>query len=263
MGKVYHKWTGIARPKRKKNPYAEWIKNTIENRHFATCGRMKKTGIMKLGEMVPQKRNKRKGQNGMFGLVRLLLCAVLWGMGCFVVRKKERKKRRQMCFGFVLGAICLSVIIAFLPLERPFLRFSTPQAAFRYTNTWTRYDDIQIIPGTESDYVMAFRGNEGNCLILPKDAKGWGVGMGIDTTLVSFSSYDGVNVNVYRYRPTSECYVEIVALGEEIPDVVPSDGEVRMFSLPGANFCLFYAGRLQPGTTMHLNGQEIPILSSE
>ncbi|MBR6762659.1 MAG: hypothetical protein IKM13_02790 [Clostridia bacterium] len=155
------------------------------------------------------------------------------------------------------------MIIAFLPLERPFLRFSTPQAAFRYTNTWTRYDDIQIIPGTESDYVMAFRGNEGNHLILPKDAKGWGVGMGIDTTLVSFSSYDGVNVNVYRYRPTSECYVEIVALGEEIPDVVPSDGEVRMFSLPGANFCLFYARRLQPGTTMHLNGQEIPILSSE
>lgn len=137
--------------------------------------------------------------NGLMYLIRVVIL-VLGAGSAILFCKKRQVKIIVSVLVFVL--VCISIII---PPESFFLRFDTPEQAFRYTNY--RYETIEdTLLGEESAMIISKGRNEGSIGYFKKDNDGYRIlGFGAIETVRKEMTKDGLAV-VERVKGTNDCY---------------------------------------------------------
>lgn len=143
----------------------------------------------------------------LFEIIRVIFGVILF-IVCYSIIKasKIQYKRRS----YLISLICAILIIVFsnlLPIENAFITFSTPESAFSYVNT----GNIKlVIDGSQTDFVVAEKGDAKIYSIIPKTENGWKLGMGKDTKKINQKSFDGIVIYVYQYKNTNDYYITVL-----------------------------------------------------
>ena len=66
------------------------------------------------------------------------------------------------------------------------------------------------VSGEQTDLVVAQKGNANSLLIIPKSEDGWKIGIGVYTKSAFYTASNGATVRVYRYKNSSDYYVEVL-----------------------------------------------------
>ena len=104
-------------------------------------------------------------------------------------------------------ALILTTITALIPIENAFITFSSPQSAYYYNNT----GNIKlIVNGTNTDLIVAAKGNTYFYNIVPKSNDGWKLGMGADTKRIVQTISDGISIYIYKYKNSNDYYITIL-----------------------------------------------------
>lgn len=151
----------------------------------------------------------------MFGIVRMLFWLLVFGI-CIVAIKKHNIRYNKLSNVFFIATILgLWIFSMFVPIENMFMKFKTPENAFKYVS----FENVKtVVYGKKSAFVIG-EGNESNYLIVPKGKDGWKIGRGLDTIRLSNLYVDGIIVRVYQYKTTKEYFVEIANMDGEKYDL--------------------------------------------
>lgn len=142
----------------------------------------------------------------LYGIDVLLFALLIVGL-ILIFKSKIRKKR--LCS--VLLAILLFILFilsSLLPIEEPFLTFSTVEEALHYT-----YDcDIMLtIEGNESTQIVCNSSTKKGYydVVLPKTDKGWKPNIPLDTKIAETIFAPNCIIMLQRYKQTNDFYLTI------------------------------------------------------
>ena len=144
----------------------------------------------------------------MFMIIRIAIGLLLIIIGFLIVRNLKLNHKKVICLIVTISSVILTVALAFVPFENVFVTFSSPQEAYDYISFGDK--DIKLrVEGDTSDLIVGDKNGKEELLILPKNSDGWKIDTGKSIENISQKIHDGITVNVFRYKQTSECYVMI------------------------------------------------------
>lgn len=145
----------------------------------------------------------------MFSFIRMILSVLLLVIFLFLINYFTKKNKRRWYIVLLVCFVLSSSALAFVPFEDTFFRFSSPESAFRYYYPKANYIDL-IIEGNESTYVVGSESDRFKYLIIPKEDKGWKVGLGIYTQTVHSEFTNNVVIHIYRFKDTADYYIRVL-----------------------------------------------------
>lgn len=147
----------------------------------------------------------------MYGIIRCIVFAILFFI-CIAILKKCNKLKKKTLIIAVIVTIVMVQISAFIPIENQFIHFKSADSAYKYSYL---YKIKCVINGKNSDLVVGhIRNNEENLQIIPKDEKGWQVGLGKDMKM-GIAVSDNCSLTITAYKPTNEYYIFVRNLNKE------------------------------------------------
>lgn len=180
----------------------------------------------------------------MFSIIRLIFGCIFFGGIFIILRKKSTVTRRRIIYLICLTVIVISVL-SLLPIENLFMRFDTPEAAFRYFHLGKNNIEL-VVEGNDSAFVIDYQNNTNTYQIIPKDDNKWKVGIGLYLKTVVHMFSDGLAVYVYQYKNTDDYYINIFDINgveSNISDNCHSQfySLIHRNDLNGSDFVSYYA----------------------
>lgn len=127
----------------------------------------------------------------------------------FVLIKYTKTIYKRKCCIAAFIAVSITVSLLYLiPFENAFITFSTPEKAFRYTNSW---DIDNIVSGTETSFVIASKNNVNTYKIVPKTQKCWKLASIATKDMFQYFC-NGISIHIYRYKNSSDYYIALFVL---------------------------------------------------
>ena len=136
------------------------------------------------------------------------------------------------------------LLLGFMPVEKLFLRFDSPNEAYEYTNS---ADILLMVDGNESTFVIGESKDAINHLIVPKSENdSWKIGIITDIKRVQSNLYENASINIYRYNNSQDYYIELISLQPGNVDVSDSIGTdfsslEREVGPNGETYVIYYA----------------------
>ena len=163
----------------------------------------------------------------MFGLIRLILCGIVFVIIFLLLRKRiEPAKVKKAAAILFIGIFFLgSTLLAFVPFENLFVTFDTPEAAYDYF-TPGKSGEAFLIEGKESTFVLKTKNGTNSSLIVPKTENGWKVPIGTYRKSVFNQPFKDFTVTVFQYKDTSDYYIKVVDVNAFVQTLTDSDGTV-------------------------------------
>lgn len=181
----------------------------------------------------------------MFIIIRFIIGCVFLGLSIMVIKKSKIIRKRILYVVFTSISAVLIAVLAFLPFENLFVQFNSPKAAYEYYNFGKSNIEL-VVEGNGCDFVIDCKNDVDTYLLIPKTADGWKIGVGSNTKRIAHKFSDGVTVDVYCYKNTSDYFITILDTngGES---VVSDDYNTKFYSLErdnnhlGKTFVTYYA----------------------
>ncbi|MCH5352846.1 MAG: hypothetical protein J1E06_05200 [Acutalibacter sp.] len=192
-------------------------------------------------------------------LISLLIAGVI-----IIQISRVRKKR---LWTILLAVVWFIVYFCYsaVPLEEPFLVFSTPEEAFHYK--YSDYEIRLIIEGSESTQIVSHseQGRASFVAILPKTEKGWKPEIQWDRKIISHqtSFNSGSMIFLQRYKNTNDYYLTVTPL-LGIDDLHDNKGTVFQSSkgaysygkkFPPGYYCAYFDG-MEEDYVLTIDGEE-------
>ena len=151
----------------------------------------------------------------MYSLIRIIIGCVLGG--CAVLRTKNKPINKVVQYvGSMLISLVLIVTLLFLPLENLAITFDSPKDAYEYYKGGKSNIKL-VVDGEKCDLIVDCNGDTEAYLIIPKNAYGWKVGIGLDTKRIVQNVSNGIITYVYQYKNTNDYFITVFDVtGKEI-----------------------------------------------
>lgn len=142
-----------------------------------------------------------------FIMIRIIVCFGVCIAAALCIQKPGiSQKRRRIALALAAGVV-LTTLSALFPVENAFITFSSAESSYHYTNV----GKVNLtVSGEQTDLVVAQKGNANSLLIIPKSEDGWKIGIGVYTKSAFYTASNGATVRVYRYKNSSDYYVEVL-----------------------------------------------------
>lgn len=199
----------------------------------------------------------------MYSIIRLIIGCIFLVCSITAIKKSKVIRKHIWYIVFTSISVVLVGVLAFLPFENHFVTFSSSKAAYEYFSF--RKSNIElVVEGNNCDFIID-RKNDGYAyLIIPKTADGWKIGIGSDIKRTGQKLSNGIVVDVYQYKNTSDYFITILDTngGES---TVSDEYDTEFFSLEryndslGKTFVTYYAHitNLNPQHSVIVNDNEI------
>lgn len=146
----------------------------------------------------------------MFITVRLVISILITIFMNFIFKKrcfKEKNKSFKILSNIIM-VCCVVFALSFCPFENLILTFNTPEKVFKYVNPKVHEVSL-VVPGSESDLLVAEDNNSYFYLIVPKNNEGWKLGITHNTKRISQKIHNDNVIYVYQYADTNEFFVTV------------------------------------------------------
>ena len=156
-----------------------------------------------------------------YALIRIVITAAIM-LPLLLLYAKSKKKISKLIKA--ISIILLVVLFSFIwygRFENLFITFSSPEAAYHYSNLGTI--DV-VIEGEESTMIICNYNSRYRLYMLPKTETGWKLSTRMRVHLYSVKSdYD---ITIYRYGNTDNYYVWVTEFGgPEIVNITDNKGK--------------------------------------
>lgn len=145
----------------------------------------------------------------MFAIVRCIIVAVLLGIACLIIAKSRSLYKKKLFIGSAVMGLALGIALAFLPFENLFITFSSPEEAYDYADLGLS-EVVLVVPGYNTDLVVAGEDGIYEYRILPKIPDGWKLGLKSDLNMIANYHSEKFSIYVYQYKDARDCYINIV-----------------------------------------------------
>lgn len=200
----------------------------------------------------------------MFGILRILVGVALGIVAfLFVFKFAKTYLRRWLYIIIILSVILLTTILGFVPFENWVYSFRSAEEVYEYYY-FSEEKAKLVVEGGQSDFVVGTKNNVSTFLIVPKTADGWKIGIGSNTKRIVQKLSNGIVVNVYQYKNTSDYFITILDTngGES---TVSDEYNTKFLSLErnndslGKTFVTYYAHitNLDPQYSVTVNDNKI------
>jgi len=206
----------------------------------------------------------------MYGIIRFVFGCLVLALGVLLIHKVNAIiNKRKYIIALTVFTVLLIPALSFLPFENYFVTFESPEQAYKYMNIGYK-DSPLVIDGESSSLVVGNKNGTHSYLIIPRSKEGWKIGTGADTRLIGEMFVDGISVNVYQYKSTSDYYISVF-------DVTGSDGDItdiygsKFYSLSNDSsfsdkeYVTYYAHvkNFDFDYQLNVNGQELSFNNSD
>lgn len=199
----------------------------------------------------------------LFGIIRFIIMFLIIISGLGLVRRSNVINKRRLNMIIIVLSVILGIISCFIPFENAFITFSSPEKAFKYSNT---NDIYTVVEGSNSALVVS-KGSEGiELLIVPKVEDRWKISVGSKTYSLKIDEYNTVVVNVLKNEDTGDCYLSVNDINGDVLDISDSlNSQFYCVSLEYKildriyNYYYSYIGSFEGGYEIIVNGQKIEI----
>lgn len=142
----------------------------------------------------------------LYGITRLTFWALIFLVSIYLIKKSKVINKRPIYFISFVLAIVLFSISYLIPFENAFLTFSSPETAFKYTDS-----EIinQVIDGEKSNLIIAEKKEIYVYKIIPKSEHGWKLGVGLDAKTKIHKIIGNTIINVDQYKNTDDYYITV------------------------------------------------------
>ena len=201
----------------------------------------------------------------MYSYIRLIIVIVLFFVEIYLQNKsKIIKLGNKYIFWTLIINLVFLLALGFMPVEKLFLRFDSPNEAYEYTES---ADILLTVDGNESTLVIGESKNSINHLIVPKSENdSWKIGIITDIKRVQSNLYENASINIYRYNNSQDYYIELIALHEGDIDISDSLGTdfYQLERVVGVNsdtyiICYGYINSLPDFYNVVMNGETIEL----
>ncbi len=144
----------------------------------------------------------------MFTFIRIILCAIVFGIVFCVLNYFRLNKSRIVMVLFVVFSGLLFIGLCFVPFENLFVTFDSPEKSFSYVTGTDQI--IEVVEGKDTDLVLGSKNGKTQIVIIPKKDNGWGVGLGIQTRKIKSRFKDGIAISVFQYQSSEEYYISVL-----------------------------------------------------
>ena len=145
----------------------------------------------------------------MFGLIRIIIGLIIFVCIVSIVKTKKIKlkhKRKISIISFVF-TIIIVILLNFIPFENIFVTFHSHEAVYKYFNF---VSDIKlVVQGQNCDLVVGGEDRSYVYQIVPKTTDGWKVGTGFNSKNIAQKLVNGIVVDIYQYKNTSDYFVRL------------------------------------------------------
>lgn len=145
----------------------------------------------------------------MFGIIRLIIGCIFFVCSITAIKKSNVNHKRILHIVFTSLSLILIIVLAFLPLENLFVTFSSPKAAYEYSNLGKSHIEL-IVEGDACDFIVDRKNDSYAYFIIPKTVDGWKIGIGSDTKRIIQKLSNGIVLYVYQYKNTSDYFITIL-----------------------------------------------------
>lgn len=143
----------------------------------------------------------------MFLIIRLVICLFLLSILIFLIRKSNINYKRIAYIVSCFVALFLSTALFFIPFENVFITFHSVESAYEYTGNSTI---SLVVKGKNCDLVVGNKNDIEEYLIIPKNKRGWEIGLGSYTKLIYQQIIDNIAIDIYQYKDTNEYFITIL-----------------------------------------------------
>lgn len=196
----------------------------------------------------------------MFGAIRILVAFLLFLIVFFVILRLKNKQPKRL-FIIIVVVVLLISLLGFMPFENLVYNFKSAEEVYEYYYFSEEKVEL-VVEGVESDFVIGKKNGARTFLIVPKTADSWRIGISLNTKKVVHRFHNGITVNVYQYKNTSDYFVTVSYIdGGELR--VSDDYNTKFYSLKDGfldkNFVTYYAHitNLNPQYSVIVNDNEI------
>lgn len=201
----------------------------------------------------------------MYGILRIAIGGISGIV--FIAFLYSHMKRTHLLVSAITISIALITASGFIPFENVFYKFKSPEEVYCYYHFGETSVD-GVVEGKCSDFVVGTKNDITTYLIVPKTQDGWRVETGLHTKRKFQKLSNGIAVNVYQYKDTSDFFITILDTngGES---TVSDEYNTEFFSLERRNdslgkiFVTHYAHitNLNPQYSVIVNGNKIVLRS--
>ncbi len=155
----------------------------------------------------------------MYGIVRIIFGAGLFGIILIIINRKKRIKKKHVIVVAIISMLS-ATIFTFFSVENYFFTFSTPEKAFNYINS----EDVKlIVDGQESTLVVAEKAKAHYVeLILPKCSNGWKLGRAIDQKTKEQIMNEDIVIILSQYKESDDYYITAFGMKEPVNEIIDS-----------------------------------------
>jgi hypothetical protein len=200
----------------------------------------------------------------MISVIRIIFWSIVLII-CFLIIKKSAviKKSRWYSISFIVAFLLYS-LSCWVPVENAFITFSSPESAFRYTNSG---DVMLVVEGEESAWVLGDEFSD----IIPKSGSRWKFSIAGDlNTIISDISLNGIDFSVDHYMDSDDYYITVTNPNGGVIDVTDNRNS-KFFHIEKYNnmlditYYIYYAyvHDLDDEYTLIVNGEVITVLDEQ
>lgn len=152
----------------------------------------------------------------LFVLIRLAFWSIAFIISLLLIRKSQvRHKYRWSIVAFIV-AVIMTTIFAFIPIEKAFITFSSPESAYNYNHS----GNVKlIVEGEKTDFVVGAKGDVYIYAIVPKSNNRWKIGIGLDTKRIIQTISDGITIYIYQYKNTNDYFITVLDTKGGLSDI--------------------------------------------
>ncbi|MBR5006870.1 MAG: hypothetical protein IKY07_07240 [Clostridia bacterium] len=170
----------------------------------------------------------------LYFIIRALI-GLLFMVCAIVAVKKLKKNHSAIVYISIVGiSVLLTVVLAFLPFENLFVTFNSPEEAYDYYLPGKSNIEL-VVEGDACVFVIDHKQDYSySCLIVPKTADGYKIGIGSKTKAVARVFSNGIFARVYQYGNTNDFFVTVLDTGGGTA-VVSDDYGTEFYPLESVN----------------------------
>ncbi len=143
----------------------------------------------------------------LFTIIRLVVFSMFFIISLLIIRKTNVKHKHKWSIVSFVISIVLTTILALTPIEKSLITFSSLEAAYNYNHSGS----IElIVEGEMTDFVVGTKDDTYIYAVIPKVTDGWKIGIGSDVKKFAKAINDGITINVYRYKNTSDYFITVL-----------------------------------------------------
>lgn len=201
----------------------------------------------------------------MYNIIRLMISCIFLVCSIIAIKNSKVIRKHILYIAFTSLSVLLIVVLTFLPFENLFITFDSPKAVYEYCHLGKSNIEL-IVEGDDCDFIIDRNNDSDTYLFIPKTADGWKIGVASDTKRIVLKLSDGISIDVYQYKDTSDYFITILDTngGES---TVSDEYNTTFFSLERydgfleKNFVTYYAHitNLNPQYSVIVNDNKIVV----